>query len=253
MKTKLTLLLIGVLFIFFTSCKDDTEETQGNFVLEITAKANDKPMVLKNEVYKNILQYNYKVERLAFYLSNLYLIKDDGTEVLAKDVSYLNFETSSDLGEQIIADNIPEGNYKGIKFAIGVDPDQNNEDPANYASDHPLSIDNKMHWTWNSGYIFIKLEGKIDSVPNGNNDLSQIFLYHLGTNPLYRELSFDHDFSIVSGNGFTYNLQLDMDKVFYSDSDTLDARNESTTQTMDDYPLAERVTNLFVNAIGEKN
>ena len=254
MNTKITLFLLTLLVITFSSCKDDPER-KGDFILEVKATANDKPMVIKNEVYRNVLQYNYKVDRLAFYLSNLYLIKNDGTEVLAKDVSFLEFENnhsvSSQSGELIIAENIPEGNYKGIKFAIGVDSTINNEDPAIYASEHPLSITNNAHWTWNSGYIFVKFEGKIDSLPNGNEDLSQILLYHLGTNPLYREVSFDHNFTVVAGNEFVYQLQLDIDRIFFSESDTLDARHDNDTQTLDNFDLAERVTNLFVNAISE--
>lgn len=78
--------------------------------------------------------------------------------------------------------DIPKGIYEGIRFTIGVDSIANHSDPAIWPNDHALSImvGGSMHWTWNSGYIFIKVEGQYDipgSSPGG-------FAYHLGRDDL---------------------------------------------------------------------
>lgn len=236
--------------------KDDGSCIAGNFVLDFKALVEGVPLVMKDSVYKNVLNYNYKIETLRFYVSNVYLVKSDNSEVLVNDVSYLDFEnhhaTYSEEGEKIVGSALP-GDYKGIRFAIGVDPGINNLDPSVYPNDHPLSIFRNAHWTWAAGYIFIKIEGKMDSIPNGNKSLTQLFVYHCGNNPLYRELSFTRDFTIAEGNVFEFKLAVNVDRIFYGSSDTLDVRHEPVTHSEDNlFALAERVTNLFVDAISER-
>ena len=236
--------------------KDDGSCLIGNFVLDFKALVNGVPLVMKDSVYKNVLDYYYKMETIRFYVSNLYLIKNDNSEVLVNDVSYLDLENShrsiSDDGEKIMV-AAPPGDYKGIKFAIGVDPDINNGDPSVYPNDHPLSIRQNAHWVWNSGYIFLKLEGKMDTIPDGNKSLTRSFVYHCGTNALYRELSFTKNFSIVDGGTFEYNLALNVDKIFYSSTDTLDARHDYQSHSEDSlFTIAERVTDFFADAITER-
>jgi len=233
------------------SCLYDS--TAGEFTLDFKALVNGAPLVMKDSVYKNVLDYYYKMETIRFYVSNLHLVKDDDSEILVKDVSYLDLENShravSADGEKITA-LAPVGNYKGIRFAIGVDPAVNNGDPSVYPNDHPLSIFRNMHWTWADGYIFLKLEGKMDSVADGNQSLTQLFVYHCGNNPLYKEWSFTKDFSISPSGAFEYDMAINVDKIFYSSTDTLDARHEAVTHSEENlFALAERVMNLFAGAI----
>src|SRR5690554_7548864 len=56
-------------------------------------------------------------------------------------------------------------NFSSFTANIGVDSTQNYEDPSARDADDPLFILNSgdMHWGWNTGYIFVMLEGKADT------------------------------------------------------------------------------------------
>jgi hypothetical protein len=75
----------------------------------------------------------------------------DGAYVLADafvDVAYA-------LGEVSGVDNV-----EGLKFSVGIDPENNHADPASWPSGHPLAPQvPSMHWGWSAGYRFIALEG----------------------------------------------------------------------------------------------
>ena len=67
---------------------------------------------------------------------------------------------------------VPDGEYTGISFIIGVDSLHN----CSGAQAGALDPVNAMFWTWNTGYIFLKLEGKSPASKSPGN----IFEYHIG-------------------------------------------------------------------------
>jgi len=243
-------LLTLILAISFSSCKEDPENEETIMVVEFKAKMNGENLVIKNNEYINISGYKVKFEALRFYLSNLKLIAADNSEVLLKDVEYLDFtnnhNSDSEKGEQVIA-IAKTGDYKGIKFAIGVDPSLNNGDPSVYPEEHPLSIYTGEHWGWNTGYIFFKLEGRFDTTGTAST-LTDFFLFHIGTNQLYLEKEFTKSFS-AEGDTTRLRVILDADKLFYSATDTIDLATDPNTQTTDNFPLAERMKNTLSEAL----
>lgn len=248
-------LLLTLLSFSIVGCDDDPpEEETATFVMDVKAMIDDNPFVL-GETYTNEQDYKFSMEALSFYLSHLTLTKADGSEVEVKDVDFLNFENnhsaSQAKGEQVTG-TIPAGNYTALRFAIGVDSTLNHDDPATYPSSHPLSIYTGSHWNWNTGYIFLKIEGNVDAVPNGAGTLDNAFLYHTGLDTLYREVQFNDDFTVGSGETFEYKLKLDVNRVFYSASDTLNPATENFTHTTGAFELAQRVTNLFAGTFSKR-
>lgn len=65
------------------------------------------------------------------------------------------------------------GTYRGIRFTIGVPFDQNHADPTTQPA--PLGTESGMFWSWNSGYIFNRTEGKVDSA-----GVEKALAYHIG-------------------------------------------------------------------------
>lgn len=99
-----------------------------------------------------------KVNRLEYYISEITIVHDGGKETQAKDVYILANANSNDT--------INLGNYdittvEAVNFAVGVDPGVNTDDPAKWASSHPLAPKApSMHWGWAAGYRFVAIEGK---------------------------------------------------------------------------------------------
>ena len=55
----------------------------------------------------------------------------------------------------VVKGSVPEGQYMGLLFDIGLPFDQNHGDPTLAAS--PLNL-TEMFWSWQAGYKFIKID-----------------------------------------------------------------------------------------------
>ena len=122
-----------------------------------------------------------------FYVSDIALIDEDGNAVpleLEQDgkwqyqnTALLDFEdgtNSCDNGttdvNTTVVGSVPEGDYQGLQFTMGVPEDLNHEDAAIAPS--PLNL-TSMWWNWQGGYKFLRVELEteaISSVPTTNSD-----------------------------------------------------------------------------------
>jgi hypothetical protein len=247
MKKCFFLIIMFFPLVFLVSCKKEKKDdnNQTTVIVEFKAKMNGENLVIKSNQYNNISGYKIKFETLRLYLSNLKLVKTDNNEVMLKDIDFLDFSnnhnSNTNKGERIIT-TAPAGQYKALKFAIGVDPSLNNGDPSVYPNDHPLSIYNGQHWNWNTGYIFYKLEGRYDTA-GVNADNAPFFLYHVGLNALYKENELLKNIYLIGGDTSVIRIIIHADKIFYNSSDTIDLATDNFTHTTDNYSLAERVNN----------
>lgn len=252
-KSTLLLLLLVIFAAYQQGCRDPKDKS-ATFTLDFKAMHFDDFFVI-GQTYVNAQDYKFKIETLRFYISNITLLTDDGNEVMVKDVDYLNFQnnhnTDNAQGEQITA-KIPAGNYSALRFAVGVDSTLNFKDPSEYPSAHPLSIFNGSHWNWNTGYIFLKIEGNIDTVPYGSGSLDKAFLYHTGTLPLYREVQLNEGFTVPEDGSYLYPVRVDVNRFFYNDTDTMDVMNENFTHTIGAFHIAEKITNFFTNSFSKR-
>lgn len=125
---------------------------------------------LDSVMYKNALNQDFTVTKFKYYISSIELLKKDGKRIANKNYFLIDEEKPS--SKKIILENIPAGEYVSVKFNIGVDSIDNCSGSQSGALD-PI---NGMFWTWNTGYIFMKLEGisEFSSSPNGTIE------YHIG-------------------------------------------------------------------------
>ncbi|RDC58378.1 hypothetical protein DU508_01995 [Pedobacter chinensis] len=161
--------------ILFTSCKksDDeiTADAKSSFTIEFEHQVNGVPLVLNNATYKNAKGEDFKISIFKYYVSNIKLTKADGTTYLLPE-SYFLIDESKNTSKIITLNNVPTGDYTKIEYTIGVDYARN------FAGAQTGALDpvNGMFWTWNSGYIFVKLEGTSPQSTAANNALT----FHIG-------------------------------------------------------------------------
>ena len=175
----------------------------------------------------------------------MYAVKADGSTVLIEDVDLVNFNNGA-----VFSQTLPNGDYTGIRFGIGVPADLNTgQDPAQYPSSHPLSVEasESMFWTWNSGYIFSKFEGKL-ALDNDPNNMIDPYAFHIGTDNFYLDIELAHSFT-VSGNTQTVDVVFDASSFLTGADDTIDLATDNITHTMGNMPLANRFNALFSNSI----
>jgi hypothetical protein len=148
--------------------------------------------------------------------------------------------------------NVSPQTFSSLSFGVGVPGRLNkNVDPSQYANSNPLSVQgsNGMFWYWNTGYIFVKVEGRYELTGTPNAPLMDSYAFHLGDDPLYRVLHFNTgNVSLAEGDSRTFNIEVAIDSVFNRPLDPIDLSIDNLTHTTSNFPLAERVTNNFVSA-----
>ena len=129
--------------------------------INVNLKINHKlgaATFFENWPTSNNLGNGFDVNRLEYYISEILLVHDGGTETMVPDTWLLVDATTPlevALGSYMIT------NLEAIKFGIGVNSDANHLDPSLYDMTHPLAPKSpSMHWGWAAGYRFVAMEGK---------------------------------------------------------------------------------------------
>lgn len=180
-------------------------------VLELNFKAvyDGEPFVLFDD-----LEYgdaSIQITDSEFFISNVELIGDSDSKKF-DDVFYVDFTRNNDNitdvleGFDVYLGNIAAGDYSQIKFAIGIDETLNATLPADYDSSSPLSKPGNYWTTWDS-YVFMRFQGLFTDQAQGVEDRG--FLWHIGSDNLYREVTLDIDLNAIAGNVETINIALD--------------------------------------------
>lgn len=185
-----TLSLILLSAITLTACNKEDElhtseeidpNRKGNLKIEFDNRVGNLNLVLDSLFYYNSFNQNYSISRFDYFISNIVLINENGSKyVIPQDSSYFLLKESIPSSREINLKNIPEGNYTGIEFIVGVDSLRSTMslDKRTGALD-PGGEAAGMYWTWNSGYIFLKLEGRFDDTTD-SIITPQMFQYHIG-------------------------------------------------------------------------
>jgi hypothetical protein len=160
---KIVLSLVAFLMLSFSVF------AQNNLKLNINHKLGTTAFAM-NTAAQNNMTNDFKVNRLEYYISEISITHDGGTETMINNIYTLvnaSGTTNIDLGSQNITA------VEGVNFYIGVDANSNHADPASYNMNHALAPKNpSMHWGWTAGYRFLAIEGK------GGSNFNQTFELH---------------------------------------------------------------------------
>lgn len=157
-------------------CDKDSEpvtpaDQKGEFDIEFENLVGTAPLVLATQEYATPAGDQFKVTTFRYYVSNIKLTRADGTEYVQPESYYLIDAAQEDSRHLTIKD-VPTGDYTGLKFTIGVDSARNVAGAQTGALDPAKG----MFWTWNSGYIYTKLEG---SSPQ-STATNRLLTFHIG-------------------------------------------------------------------------
>lgn len=174
--------LLITLVAFTTACKKEAQPEflpgeKGKLVVEFDNIVGNQNLQLNTGVYTNASGEQFKISMLNYFISNIVLTNEDGTTyVVPKDSSYFLIKEENPT-QEIELSNIPAGNYTGISFVLGIDSLKNTAPVGERTGClDPAGDGAGMYWTWNSGYIFLKMEGPADVATSGDKK----FRYHIG-------------------------------------------------------------------------
>jgi hypothetical protein len=194
---KMNRLLLAALFtasLAFNACKKDTvpepEDTTNNGnnnnnnnnpgpVGANTVRISIKNMVGSDSMiiassplrYQNAAGDSFSIRMYKYYISNIKLT-DAGGNVWAEPDSYHLVDAAAAASGVIDITGVPSATYTSMSFMIGVDSIRN----VSGAQTGALDPVNGMFWTWSTGYIMAKLEGK---APNSTASADNI-IFHIG-------------------------------------------------------------------------
>lgn len=162
----LGLLMTGILFI--ASCTvDESQLETGTVTLEMEHVFDGNAFDLGSK-YTTANGDEIEPSKLLYYISNVTLSNDSGSDSYDVPDSYFLVDASKPETLNLELADIPNGEYTKVNFMIGVDSTHN----VSGAQEGVLDPANGMFWSWNTGYIFMKMEGMVqDSIE---------FRYHIG-------------------------------------------------------------------------
>ena len=162
----LKILCLAIVTLLCGSKHGLAQKKEASVILKFENQANHKLLVLNDSSYVNDFGEHYSITKLKYYISDISL----GTK--EESFTTKNIFLMDAANEEKISINILPGIYSKIIFILGVDSAYNNSGAQEGALD-PL---NGMFWTWNTGYVYFKMEGYS---PASNADLNRIE-HHIG-------------------------------------------------------------------------
>ncbi|MGE0568153.1 MAG: MbnP family protein [Bacteroidia bacterium] len=177
------ILIVALAIMTMVSCKKDPKDpeptpapttpapTTGSITFEFDAKVDTMDLVFNTKYYKNANNDSFNVSIFKYYVSNIVLTKTDNSTYTVSNGYFLVDHATTNKNKFTVS-NIPFANYKSVQFMIGVDSLRN----VSGAQEGDLAQSLNMFWTWNSGYIFAKMEGTSPQSPDVGNALT----FHIG-------------------------------------------------------------------------
>ena len=238
------------LSVTFSSCKDDKDDeptpaapisTSQKLSFHLHTNVGNVEAEYGVE-YQQASGRKFNLADFRYYISNIVLIKNDGSEYSLTGKVLLVSPTVDEYDLQ----SVPVGSYQGFKFMLGLDSATNHTDPTTYAATNPLAIQTPgIHWSWNSGYIFMKVEGQCDTTLAATGTPDYDYFYHIGLDGFKRTIDFTTAaFNVASGSDKELVLNFNLLQALSN----VDMRIENETHTMNNVPLATKIADNWQSA-----
>jgi hypothetical protein len=234
-----------LVLVFATACGDDNPEApKAQLQIDLQPVYGGQNFFM-DSIYTTQEGYKVKFTELKCYFT----LFGNGTNAL-HEAALLDYrETGSLLFKK-------EGDYAkflNLSAVLGVDSSLNHLDPSAFPNESPLNISNAgpMHWGWSTGYIFMNIAGKVDTIPDAtlNTDLS--FSFHIGTDSYLQNLQFNNiNWTDIGNNTRQFKLKLDLLAFLGQGASSINLSSEYLTHTAaGQEALTQKVISNFKNAI----
>lgn len=269
MKKITNYLILSAVSFFMISCsKSDDKPVANNISLHFNNTFKNNSIVLGGAtstdatVNTSAEDQVHHLSELKYVVSNIRLVKVDGTEIpynvndLDKGATVVNQAKPTSL--DYLLTNIPVGEYRQLKFGLGVKQEINTLDqvrfPVFYAA--AGANDTDMMWQWATGYRFTKIEGfyasdnKAFQVHTGstlNGEGGKPETYTQGVDA-YRDITLDLTATaLVGANSPKITIKADFDKLLSGKTKVILTSKNAITPSLHSSMDAMQV---FVNNIG---
>ena len=203
--------------LFASSCKKDETPTpavpkNGSIEMHFSNKADTADLILNTQWYKNQQGDSFTVTTFNYYISNIIFNGPSSTQHKEAE-SYHLVQANNASSSEFTVSGIAPGQYTSVTFLIGVDSLRNVSGAQTGALDPALG----MFWTWNSGYIFMKMEG----VSPKSTAAGNLLKFHIGgfsgANNAVRSITLPFNKTIaIDNNAFHCHINVNAAQLFAS-------------------------------------
>jgi hypothetical protein len=167
-------LAFAVLICTILSCKKNNNNEfagLGKVNLEFDNMVGNQELELNTGAYTNANGDDFKITTFKYRICNLTFNKADGSKTLIPE-SYLLIDAADEKTTLQTISDVPAGDYVSMDFVIGVDSLRN------FAGAQTGALDpaKGMYWSWNTGYIFVMLEG----TSSKSTAMDNMLMFHVG-------------------------------------------------------------------------
>ncbi len=216
--------IIAISVLLFSACSDKDAaipETEGKATLTLDAVVGSQDFVLNKDYTIGTKTWNFT--KLRYWVSNVVLVNAAGTEFKVPGSYYLVEETGAinltglnndspttvypaTKREDILLKEIPVGDYKTIKFAVGVDAKYNDNMSLQSGELSQLNGMTNVSWMWLTSYIFSSVTGKVTE-----GATSKTLKVETGLNANYKTVSIDFPQALHIGSLKSTSIVLNAD------------------------------------------
>ncbi|MEI8117152.1 MAG: MbnP family protein [Flavobacteriia bacterium] len=241
-------LFLVVILPFLWSCEPDDPKPVDPVAETVKVTINPtygNQAFYMDSVYTTAEGYKVKFTELTCYFT---LLKNGTNQLI--EAALFNYRETGTLLTSLAGNHL---NFSNLTGNIGVDSSLNHLDPSAFPNDSPLNISNAgpMHWGWNPGYIFMNIEGKVDTIIDATNNLDLSFSFHVGTDNYLQSFLFENVQWQDKGNK-VWELPLKLDLAYFLTNQTspINLKDEHLTHTAaGQEALTQKVIQNFKNAL----
>ena len=221
--TKKIAIILVLIALVNVSCKKDTTSptpepepapANGSAVLHLHTNVDTIEVADYDSIYVMANGRKISISIAQLYISNIQLVKADGSTV---DISGLTIAKTQPIEEYMLG-SVPAGNYKSIRFNVGLSPASNAlmPEPSDSTFYKPNMWFGNTVQPWN-GYVFVNFQGKIDTSNAANGTIAgmQTFSYRIGTDSHLKSVSMpDQNYTISPDQTQFIHIVIDYNKLF---------------------------------------
>jgi hypothetical protein len=245
MRTLLTFVLVALTLV---ACKDKPAD-QVPLVekLKVTVQPTYGAVHLElDSTYSTPQGYDIQFTDLKFYASEI----GNGATILCRTALF-DFRTN---GVALFNKEGKHGDYSTLNANVGIGTTYNHADPTVYDVTDPLNIQvaNDMYWTWGAGYIFLKIEARVDTIPDNIANYDHFVTFHVGSDAILQPFQFSGLTWLDLGNAqYHLPLKLDLQKFLDNGVQSFDLKTEFTSHShVGQEAISLKVMQNFKDAIG---
>jgi hypothetical protein len=161
----------------------------------------NEPLVLVNKMYKTSSGDSLFIDLFKFYMSTVSFKIGGKWHPIKKSYYLVNAEEAT---TQTISLELPNGTIDSLKFLIGVD----SITCVSGNMEGDLDPIKAMYWSWNTGYVNAKIEGRSNSCKTIHN----VFEFHIGG--YMAPFNTLKTVSLKTGPGNTFRVKVKVDRWF---------------------------------------